>query len=104
MLSWLGVTLAKRARTVGALNRRFERDRAFQHAATVTGPAVTPADSDNASLSLRYGTFPAKLHPRRKSFRGIVLLWGANAGLWASLSDKDASWLFADRIAIGWSR
>jgi hypothetical protein len=95
--------LIRRNRTVAALNRRFERDRVFQFADTVSGPAVTPAGMDNSGLALRYGTFPAVMRPKERGWCGIAVLWGATAARWAKLSDIEGNFLvFGDRFAVKW--
>ena len=95
--------MIRRSGTMAALSRRFERDRVFQFADTVSGPAVTPADTENSGLALRYGTYPAVAQPKSWAFRRFGLIWGATAARWALLSDIDGNFLiFGERFAVKW--
>lgn len=93
----------RRKRTIGALNRRFERDRVFQFADTIAGPAVTPMDTDNSGLALRYGTYPAVPKPKWWSIGRWELVWGKASAQWARLSDMDGNWcIFGELFAVRW--
>lgn len=95
--------LLRRSATCGALNKRFERDRAFQHGDIIAGPGATPAGNDNADLSLRYGTFKPKREPKAFRAFGVKVLVGRNAAEWADLSVIDGSFLVVTpRLAVGW--
>lgn len=95
----------RKSGSMGALGRRFERDRVFQHGPTITGPAATPAGSDNADLSLRFGIYPEIQMPRHGRLGPVAWVQGANAARWAELSDMDAGWLvLGKRLAVRWAR
>ena len=86
--------------TIGALNRRFERDMVFQHGKTIAGPGATHA-GPNPELALRFGTYDPV--PRPFSFRvfGLVVVIGGNAGVWARLSDMERPWIASRRFSVG---
>ncbi len=89
---------------MGALQRRFERDRNFQHGDIIAGPAATPAGNGNADLALRYGTYKPKARPSSVSLFGVHVLWGRDAADWAVLSDMEANYcIVSKRLAVGWN-
>jgi hypothetical protein len=95
--------IIRKSATMGALSRRFERDRVFQSSETISGPGATPAGNNNADLALKFGTYPAVKPPAFKSVGRIEFLWGATAAAWANLSDMDGNFaVFGRRFAIKW--
>ena len=80
--------------TIGDLNRRFERDRTFMHGTYAAGPAVTPAGSANADLSLRYGTYEGLKRPAEIKIWRFKIVIGDNATEWVRLSTMEMRLVF----------
>lgn len=111
----MAVTVRRKSRTMGALQRRFERDREFFQGSNVFGPAATHA-GDNGGLALRFGEFAAKKVPNISTLRigrlSVSVIRGPNAAMYAGLSDMElssisvgpafsVSWRIAPRMGAG---
>jgi hypothetical protein len=88
---------------MGALARRFERDRVFMSEPTVTGPGRTSTDTENGDLALRFGTYPPRSQPKERRLWRFTVLTGDSAEDWATLSDMEKSAFIVSRsLAIQW--
>ncbi|MDF3607551.1 hypothetical protein PE067_16205 [Paracoccus sp. DMF-8] len=94
------IRVIKQSSSMGALNRRFQRDMEFQQAEVVTGPGATAAGG-NDGMAIRFGTFPAPVRPRHWRFLGLHGVVGIGAARWAGLSDLEGRWLvIGNRFAV----
>jgi len=86
---------------MGALGRRFERDRAFMGEYS-TAPGATAAGG-NENMALRFGDFQSPKPP--KMYR--VMMWhiaiGAATQQWLTLSDLEWSSVSWPRFGVAWS-